>query len=175
MGVEGKDKARDGAGADGVGANERAEGGAAGKGAGSPEAGVAGPPPAKDRDAAGGSGAAARQGHDTARAADHGTSPAPADEGAGITDPDALMDLYYEVSMEGVDLRRFLDRLDAGEWGPVAPEAVVDFLRQLEAVILSNVEVKAMEGPHYAGRRAEVVEETQREFEELVARYLDRL
>ncbi|HEY8487855.1 MAG TPA: hypothetical protein VIL38_02145, partial [Thermaerobacter sp.] len=107
-----------------------------------------------------------------------GPSDPPADgsaERAGsgaITDAEALMDLYYEVSMEGVDLRRFLDRLDAGEWGPVDPQVVVDFLRDLEAVILSNVDVKAMEGPEYAGRRMEVIEETQREFEELVARYL---
>lgn len=84
------------------------------------------------------------------------------------------MDLYYEVSMEGVDLEQFLQRLDAGEWGPVEPEVVADFLRDLEAVILSNIEVKAMEGPHYAGRRLEVIEETQRQFEELIARYLSR-
>lgn len=100
---------------------------------------------------------------------------APAGTGAAPADADALMDLYYDVSMEGVDLRRFLERLDAGEWGPVAPDVVVDFLRDLEAVILSNIDVKAMEGPHYAGRRMDVIEETQREFEELIARYLNRM
>lgn len=98
----------------------------------------------------------------------------PAAAGTRIADAGALMDLYYEVSMEGVDLRRFLDRLDAGEWGPVDPEVVVEFLRELQAVILSNIEVKATEGPHYAERRDEVIAETQREFEELIGRYLDR-
>ncbi|HEY8394429.1 MAG TPA: hypothetical protein VIK92_06510 [Thermaerobacter sp.] len=83
-----------------------------------------------------------------------------------------LLDKYYEVSMEGVDLRRFLDRLDAGEFGKVEPEVVVEFLRELEAVILSNIEIKAQEAPHYAQRREEVIQETQREFDELVARYL---
>lgn len=83
-----------------------------------------------------------------------------------------LLDKYYELSMEGVDLRGFLDRLDAGEFGRVEPEAVVEFLRELEAVILSNIEVKAQEAPHYAQRREEVIQETQREFDELVARYL---
>ncbi|HEY8551928.1 MAG TPA: hypothetical protein VIL40_00545 [Thermaerobacter sp.] len=116
-------------------------------------------------------------GHDHADRGDGGRREGrdPADAGARITDPGALMDLYYEISMEGVDLRRFLDRLDAGEWGPVDPEVVVEFLRQLEAVILSNIEVKATEGPHYAGRRDEVIAETQREFEELITRYLNRM
>lgn len=83
-----------------------------------------------------------------------------------------LLDKYYEVSMEGVDLRRFLDRLDAGEFGEVEPQVVVEFLRELEALILSNIETKAQEAPHYAERREQVIEETQREFDELVARYL---
>ena len=90
-------------------------------------------------------------------------------------DAQGLMDKYYEVAMEGVDLKGFLQRLDAGEFGPVEPQAVVDFLRELEAMILSNIEVKAQEAPHYAERRLEVIEETRREFDELVARYLRRL
>lgn len=90
-------------------------------------------------------------------------------------DAEGLMDRYYELSMEGVDLKGFLDRLDQGEFGPVDPQSVVDFLRNLQALILGNIDVKAQEGPHYAQRRQEVVEDVQREFDQLVARYLRRL
>ncbi|EKP95737.1 hypothetical protein [Thermaerobacter subterraneus] len=149
--------------------------GAAPRGEGRPQAGDPGAagPAGSEAGRAGSSG----RGH-AGQGADAGATP-PAGPGAtgpaaGPSDPEALMDLYYEVSMEGVDLEQFLQRLDAGEWGPVEPEVVADFLRDLEAVILSNIEVKAMEGPHYAGRRLEVIEETQRQFEELIARYLSR-
>ena len=94
------------------------------------------------------------------------------EKAAAALDAEALMDRYYEVSMEGVDLKGFLQRLDRGEWGPVDAQAVVDFLRQLQALILANIDVKAQEGPHYAQRLDEVIQEVQREFDQLVARYL---
>jgi hypothetical protein len=82
-----------------------------------------------------------------------------------------LWDLYQAVCQEEVrPLGEFLDRLLAQEWGPYPKADIVELLQEIEGQMLSNIQVKAMEGPWFAGNADEVSEQTQREFEALLAR-----
>ncbi len=83
---------------------------------------------------------------------------------------DRLWELYQEVCQEEVrPLDEFVRRLVAGEWGAYPKEDILDLLREIEGMMLSNIQVKAMEGPRYAEMAAEVSEQTQKEFEALLA------
>ncbi len=82
-----------------------------------------------------------------------------------------LWELYQRVCQEEVrPLDEFVDRLLAGEWGTFTKEDVLELLHEIEGQMLSNIQVKAMEGPQFAGMADEVSEQTQKELEELVAR-----
>lgn len=82
-----------------------------------------------------------------------------------------LWDLYQTVCQEEVrPLEEFVERLLAGEWGPYPKEDIVELLREIEGQMLSNIQVKAMEGPWFAQNADEVAEQTQRQFEALIAR-----
>ncbi len=82
-----------------------------------------------------------------------------------------LWELYQTVCQEEVrPLDEFVERLLAKEWGAYAKEDILDLLHEIEGQILSNIQVKAMEGPRFADSADEVSERTQREFEALVAR-----
>ncbi len=82
-----------------------------------------------------------------------------------------LWELYQRVCQEEVrPLDEFVDRLLAGEWGTFPKEDVLELLHEIEGQMLSNIQVKAMEGPQFAGMADEVSEQTQKELEELVAR-----
>ena len=84
---------------------------------------------------------------------------------------EALWDLYQTVCQEEMrPLGDFVDRLLANEWGPYPKEDILDLLREIEGQMLSNIQVKAMEGQRFAGMADEVSEQTQREFETLIAR-----
>ncbi len=82
-----------------------------------------------------------------------------------------LWELYQTVCQEEVrPLDEFVDRLLAKEWGPYPKEDIVELLHEIEGQMLSNIQVKAMEGPRFAENAEEVSEQTQREFEGLIAR-----
>jgi hypothetical protein len=82
-----------------------------------------------------------------------------------------LWDLYQTVCQEEVrPLGEFVDRLLAKEWGSYPKEEIIELLREIEGQMLSNIQVKAMEGPWFAENAEEVSEQTQHEFEALVAR-----
>lgn len=82
-----------------------------------------------------------------------------------------LWELYQTVCQEEVrPLGEFIDRLLAKEWGPYPKEDVLELLGEIEGQMLSNIQVKAQEGPWFAENADDVSEQTQREFEALVAR-----
>ncbi|HKV45281.1 MAG TPA: hypothetical protein VJT32_11505 [bacterium] len=82
-----------------------------------------------------------------------------------------LWELYQTVCQEEMrPLGEFIDRLLAREWGPFPKEEIIDLLSEIEGQMLSNIQIKTMEGSRFAERADEVSEETQREFEALVAR-----
>ena len=81
-----------------------------------------------------------------------------------------LWDLYQTVCQEEVrPLEEFVERLLANEWGPYPKGDIVDLLREIEGQMLSNIQTKAMEGPWFAENADEVAEQTQRQFEALIA------
>ncbi|HEX9244741.1 MAG TPA: hypothetical protein VGA35_01150, partial [bacterium] len=67
-------------------------------------------------------------------------------------------------------LGEFVERLLAKEWGPYPKEDILELLREIEGQMLSNIQVKAMEGPRFAEMADEVSEQTQKEFEALINR-----
>ena len=82
-----------------------------------------------------------------------------------------LWELYQTVCQEEVrPLDEFVERLLAKEWGPYAKDDILELLNEIEGQILSNIQVKAMEGSRYADSADEVSEQTQQEFAALVAR-----
>jgi hypothetical protein len=82
-----------------------------------------------------------------------------------------LWELYQTVCQEEVrPLDEFLERLLAKEWGPYPKDDILELLREIEGQMLSNIQVKALEGSRFSEMADEVSERTQREFEALVAR-----
>jgi len=83
---------------------------------------------------------------------------------------EALWDLYQTLCQEEFrPLTEFLRRLLAGEWGHYSKDEILELLQEIEGMMLSNIQVKAMEGPRFAKAADEVSEHTQKEFEELTA------
>ena len=82
-----------------------------------------------------------------------------------------LWELYQTVCQEEVrPLGEFVERLLAKEWGAYPKEDILELLREIEGQMLSNIQVKAMEGPRFAEMADEVSEQTQKEFEALINR-----
>ncbi len=80
-----------------------------------------------------------------------------------------LWSLYERICQEEFQpLDAFVRRLCAGEWGPFSKEDVLDLLHELEGQMLSNIQIKALEGPRYAEMADDVSERTQKEFEQLI-------
>ena len=83
-----------------------------------------------------------------------------------------LWALYEHWCMEElVSLREFVARLKAGEFGTFTRDDVVGFLRDIEANMLENIELKAMEDPTLEGLKADIVAETSEEIEQLIAEW----
>ncbi len=81
-----------------------------------------------------------------------------------------LWKLYQTVCQDEFrPLDEFVRRLVGGEWGPYAKEDVLDLLGEIEGMVLSNIQIKAMEGSRYAEAADEVSEQTQKEFADLAA------
>jgi hypothetical protein len=80
-----------------------------------------------------------------------------------------LWEFYEQLCMvEMVPLDEFVRRVKAGEFGEFPTDEVISFLREIEANMLANIQVKTMEHQAYAEMADEVSEETQKMFEELI-------
>ncbi len=80
-----------------------------------------------------------------------------------------LWELYEQLCMvEMVPLSEFVHRVKSGEFGEFPTDEVISFLREIEANMLANIQVKTMEHQAYAEMADEVSEETQKMFEELI-------
>lgn len=83
-----------------------------------------------------------------------------------------LADVYWERMQEEIlSLEEFLDRAKAGEFGAYSPEDFVRFLREVEANILHNIDLKLEEAPHLAPMREARIEETQAMIAQLIEKY----
>ncbi len=79
-----------------------------------------------------------------------------------------LWDLYQTVCQEEFrPLDEFVRRLLAGEWGAFPKEDILDLLSEIEGMVLSNIQIKMMEGSRYAEAADEASERTQKEFADL--------
>jgi hypothetical protein len=83
---------------------------------------------------------------------------------------DRLWGLYEHWCMEElISLREFVTRLKAGEFGAFKRDDVVGFLREIEASMLENIELKASESPMLEELREERMAETSQQIDELIA------
>jgi hypothetical protein len=80
-----------------------------------------------------------------------------------------LWEIYEQLcQVEGVGLPEFVTRVKAGEFGEFPQEDLIGILREIEANMLQNIQVKAMEHRSYAEMADTVSEETQKMFEDLI-------
>lgn len=83
---------------------------------------------------------------------------------------DHLWGLYERWCMEElISLREFVMRLKAGEFGTFNRADVVGLLREIEASVLENIELKASENPLLEELKEERMAETSQEIDELIA------
>ncbi len=80
-----------------------------------------------------------------------------------------LWDLYEQLCMiEMVPLEEFVHRVKSGEFGEFPTDEIISFLREIEANMLANIQVKTTEHQAYAEMADEVSEQTQKMFEDLI-------
>jgi hypothetical protein len=85
---------------------------------------------------------------------------------------DRLWELYEHWCMEElISLRQFVTRLKTGEFGTFSRVDVVGFLREIEANMLENIELKAMEDPALEALKEERLAETSQEIDALIAEW----
>lgn len=85
-----------------------------------------------------------------------------------------LFDKFVELSLEGyLPLEEFLERVAAGEFGPVSKEELADFLQNIEQNTLNNIEAKLEENPELAHLRDEKIAETEAKFARLREQYVN--
>jgi hypothetical protein len=85
---------------------------------------------------------------------------------------DRLWALYEHWCMEElVSLREFVARLKSGEFGTFARDDVVGFLREIEANMLENIELKAMEDPTLEALKGDIMADTSQEIDHLIAEW----
>ena len=85
---------------------------------------------------------------------------------------DRLWALYEHWCMEElISLHEFILRLKSGEFGPFRRDDVMALLREIEANILENIELKAMEDPALEALKEERIAETSQEIERLLAEW----
>jgi hypothetical protein len=85
---------------------------------------------------------------------------------------DRLWGLYEHWCMEElISLREFVTRLKAGEFGAFCRADVVGFLREIEANMLENIELKAMEEPMLEDLKEQRLAETSQEIDDLIAEW----
>ncbi|HXF83570.1 MAG TPA: hypothetical protein VNN19_12540 [bacterium] len=80
-----------------------------------------------------------------------------------------LWEIYEQICLvEMQSLEEFVRRLKSGEFGEFERADVIEFLREIEANMLQNIQVKTMEHQAYAELADEVSEQTQRMFDDLI-------
>lgn len=80
-----------------------------------------------------------------------------------------LWEIYEQLCLvEMQSLEELVRRLKAGEFGEFPTDEVIGFLREIEANMLQNIQVKTMEHQAYAEMADEVSEQTQRRFDDLI-------
>lgn len=80
-----------------------------------------------------------------------------------------LWEIYEQLCLvEMVPLDEFVRRLKSSEFGEFPIDDVIAFLREIEANMLQNIQVKTVEHQAYAELADEVSEQTRRMFEELI-------
>ncbi|MGH2399180.1 MAG: hypothetical protein ACRDFA_02780 [bacterium] len=80
-----------------------------------------------------------------------------------------LWEIYEQLCLvEMVSLEEFVRRLKSAEFGEFPTDDVVSFLREIEANMLQNIQVKTTEHQAYAELADEVSEQTQRMFDDLI-------
>ena len=80
-----------------------------------------------------------------------------------------LWEIYEQLCLvEMQSLEVFVRRLKSGEFGEFPTDEVIGFLREVEANMLQNIQVKTMEHQSYAEMADEVSEQTQRMFDDLI-------
>jgi hypothetical protein len=85
---------------------------------------------------------------------------------------DRLWALYEHWCMEElISLHEFIRRLKSEEFGPCSRDDVIALLREIEANILENIELKAMEDPTLDALKEERMAETNQEIEWLIAEW----
>jgi hypothetical protein len=72
---------------------------------------------------------------------------------------------------ELISLREFVARLKTGELGTFSRHDVVSFLRAIEANMLENIELKAMEDPTLEVFKEDRMAETSQEIDDLIAEW----
>jgi hypothetical protein len=83
-----------------------------------------------------------------------------------------LWGLYEHWCMEElISLREFVMRLKAGEFGAYCHADVVGFLREIEANMLENIELKAMEEPMLEELKEQRLVETSQDIDDLIAEW----
>jgi len=83
-----------------------------------------------------------------------------------------LWELYEHWCMEElISLREFVMRLKAGEFGTFCHADVVGFLREIEANMLENIELKAMEDPMLEELKEQRMAETSQDIDDLIAEW----
>jgi hypothetical protein len=80
-----------------------------------------------------------------------------------------LWEIYEQLcQVEGVSLPEFVTRVKSGEFGEFPQEDLIGILREIEANMLQNIQIKATEHRSYAEMAETISEETQKMFEDLV-------
>ena len=80
-----------------------------------------------------------------------------------------LWEIYEQLCLvEMQSLEEFVRRLKSSEFGEFPTDEVIGFLREIEANMLQNIQVKTMEHQSYAEMADEVSEQTQRMFDDLI-------
>jgi hypothetical protein len=72
---------------------------------------------------------------------------------------------------ELIGLREFIVRLKAGEFGAFSRDEVVGLLRDIEANMFENIELKAMEDPALEALKEDRLAETSQEIDDLIAEW----
>lgn len=69
-------------------------------------------------------------------------------QGRKILNSDDLIEAYYAFAVEGDAPVAFVDRVLHGDYGAPNREALLQFLDQIESIILGNIETRLDETPH---------------------------
>jgi len=104
------------------------------------------------------------------------TVPNPAPPLKGCDDVESLAEKYWALFYEEgpIELEEFLQQIKAGKHGDISPKEIDDFLDEMLATMLGNIQVKASESPEYEAMRADVEIQTEQRMARLKAEYGSR-